>query len=179
MRATAPRRINPAQGRNSYTYIRGNAAPALPQEDYYGVPHKKLRRPKQKIEQNNDSFTRVSEKINPSIFWLLLCTVIIAGCAIGLLCVNANISALKTQIRETQALTQKTIASNERLENTLSEAVDMDEVKKIATTRLGMQTAAPHQIVKINVEKDSYSVQYDDQVADSKNKTILEKIGLR
>ena len=42
-----------------------------------------------------------------------------------------------------------------------------------------MQNAAEYQMVSINVEKDSYSVQYDDQVADSKKGTFFEKLGIK
>lgn len=180
MRSTSPRRINPAQSRSSYTYLRGSAAPAYPQEDYGyrsdGRPAKK----KAKIVQPQIySYTRYREKVNRSVLYALIGIAIVMGCSIAVLCVSANTSALNARIKENQALTQKTNAANERLENMLSSAVDMDEVKKTATTRLGMQMAAPYQIVTINVEKDSYSVQYDDNVADSKKKTFLEKIGLK
>ena len=180
MRSTAPRRINPAQSRISYTYMRGSAAPAYPQEEYDYRQNGRVERKKAKTAQPQMyQYTRYREKVNPSIFYALFAIVMVVFCSIAVLCVSANTSALNAQIKETQALTQKTNAANERLENMLSSAVDMDEVKKVATTRLGMQTAAPYQIVKINVEKDSYSVQYEDNVADSRKKTFLEKIGLK
>ncbi len=182
MRSTAPRRINPAQSRISYTYMRGSAAPAYPQEEYGYRPKGRPENEEKKVktaQQQIYHYTRYREKTNPSVFYALFAIIAVVFCSIAFLSVNANISALNAKIKETQALTQKTNAANERLENMLSSAVDMDEVKKTAVTRLGMQTAAPYQIVTINVEKDSYSVQYEDKVADSGKKTFLEKIGLK
>ena len=180
MRNTAPRRMNPAMGRNSYSYIRGNAAPAFPQEDYSYRPGRRQqqRRPKP-VPVETVGFTRYDEKANRSIWYVLLLTVSIVLCSIALLSINSSISAVKSQIRQADALTQKTIGVNEQLEYMLSNAVDMDKVKQVATTRLGMQTAAEHQIVRINVEKDSYSIQYDDQVKNNGKKTLLERIGLK
>ena len=180
MRSTTPRRINPARGRNSYTYIRGSAAPAYPQEEYIyrpdGRPARKKPKPVPRVTEN---YTRCRDAITPALINVVLMGFVVAVCALLVLGVNAKVSAMRSEIKQTQALTQRTNAANDRLENMLSQAVDMDEVKLIATTRLGMQTAAPHQMVTINVKKDSYSVQYEDPVADSKNKTFLEKIGLK
>ena len=178
MRNTAPRRVNPARSRHSYTYIPGSAAPAYREEDYSYKP----RRPKKRTPRPapvSASFTRYHERMNPSLRYVLVIATVLGLCSLGLLSINENISQVKSEIRATEALTEKTRSVNEQLENMLSEAVDMDEVKRTATTKLGMQSAAPHQIVNINVEKDSYSVQYDDQVANARKKTLLERLGLK
>lgn len=179
MRNTAPRRINPAKGRNSYSYVRGSAAPAYPQDDYYYRPHRAKRRRLKPAPTVTESYMRFHERMNPSISYVLLIAVVVCLCSLGLLSINAKISLVKNEIRQTNTLTQKTQAANAQLENMLSNAVDMEQVKRTAITKLGMQNAAPHQMININVEKDSYSIQYDDQVADSKKKTFLERIGLK
>ena len=177
MRNTAPRRVNPAKGRSSYSYVRGSAAPAYPQEYYDYRPRKLKRRKVRPAPVVTESFTRCEEKVNTSIGYVVMIVAIIVALTLGFLSVNSKISAVENDIRQTESLTKKTRAVNEQLENMLSEAVDMDKVKKIATTKLGMQTAAPHQ--NINVEKDGYSIQYDDQVANSKKKSLTERLGLK
>ena len=58
----------------------------------------------------------------------------------------------------------------------INATTDLDAVRETATTKLGMQPAAPYQIVKINVVKDSYTIQYDDQMAEEKNKSLLNRL---
>lgn len=179
MRNTAPRRINPANGRNSYSYIRGSVATAYPQEDYTYRQPRPRRRKVRPAPVVTDSYTRLQEKINPSVIYPLLGIVVVFAFMIALLSVNERISLVKNEIRQTQALTKKTESVNAQLENMLSNAVDMEEVKRTAITKLGMQSAAPYQIVNINVEKDSYSIQYDDQAASAEKKTFLEWVGIK
>ena len=175
MRGNTARRQSSVSGRRSYMYMHTSAAPVFPQEDYsYEQPRKKKRI---KPDSNYD-YVRVDEEKNTNIFTFAMPFAAIVFFAMAVLVVNACISSVKTEIKETHDLTEKTKAVNENLEVILSENIDLEEVKKTATTRLGMQTAAPHQIVKINVQKDSYSVSYDDEVADDKNRTFLEKIGI-
>ncbi|MBQ9519209.1 MAG: hypothetical protein IJR59_04880 [Firmicutes bacterium] len=177
MRNTALRRINPANGKNSYSYVRGSAAPAY--TDDYGYRPKPKRRRVKKAKPQNEIYERYEEKVHPFVSYAIIGAVAFCIGALMVLSMNAATSSVKSEIKETEALTEKTRAVNEQLENMLSNAVDMEEVKKTAVTKLGMQNAAEYQMVTINVEKDSYSVQYDDQVADAQKKPFLEKIGLK
>ncbi|MBQ6555849.1 MAG: hypothetical protein IJR45_02255 [Firmicutes bacterium] len=169
------RRRDPMAGRKNYMYMHTSAAPVFPQEEYdYEKPRKKKRI---KPDSNYD-YVRVAEKRSSAVWQLVFPLVIVCAFALCFLVVSAKISAVKTEIKETQALTQKTKTVNESLEILLSESTDLEEVKKIATTRLGMQTAADYQIRRINVQKDSYTINYEDKVAEEKNRTILDKIGI-
>ena len=47
--------------------------------------------------------------------------------------------------------------NNKNLETELAKNLDLDYVEYIATSELGMQAPASHQIVHINVPKESYS----------------------
>lgn len=169
------RRRDPMAGRKTYMYMHTSAAPALPQEDYsYEKPRKKKRI---KPDSNYD-FVRVAEKQSRGIWTFAFAFIVLCAFALCTLVVNARISSIKAEIKETQALTQKTKTVNENLEIILSQNTDLEAVRKIATTRLGMQTAADYQIKKINVQKDSYTISYDDKVAENKNKNVLERIGI-
>lgn len=151
--------------------MNSSAAPVLPQEEY------RPSRPKKRApEPRQEHRTRVGEKINPAVIVMVLVCITIAALCIGLLSINARKSEVKSEMRRVEALTDKINSSTERLEMELNATIDMEAVRETATTRLGMQPAAPHQIVTINVAKDSYSVQYDDKVAQTKNKNLLEKI---
>lgn len=169
------RRRDPMAGRKSYMYMHTSAAPVLPQEDY---SYEKPRRKKRIKPDSNYDYVRVAEKQSIGIWSFVAAMIVCCAFALCYLFVTANISAIKTEIKETQALTQKTKTVNENLEIILSENTDLEAIRKIATTRLGMQTAADYQIRKINVQKDSYTISYDDKVAEEKNRTILEKMGL-
>ncbi len=64
--------------------------------------------------------------------------------------INSNVAELK-RIEETNSVLQ-----TESIKN-----INLEKVEKIAMTKLNMQKPAPHQIVYINIPKQSYTVQYN------------------
>ena len=64
--------------------------------------------------------------------------------------INANISELK-KIEEANSVLQAEIAKN----------INLKEIEEIAKTKLNMQKPASHQIVYINIPKQSYTVLHD------------------
>jgi len=64
--------------------------------------------------------------------------------------INSNIAELK-----------KLEQSNSVLQTEVNKNVNLEEIEKIAKTKLNMQKPAPHQIVYINIPKQSYTVQYN------------------
>ncbi len=51
--------------------------------------------------------------------------------------------------------------SNSVLQTEVNKNINLEEIEKIAKTKLNMQKPAPHQIVYINIPKQSYTVQYN------------------
>lgn len=64
--------------------------------------------------------------------------------------INSNLMELK-----------KLEESNAYLQTEMTKNIKLEEVEKIAKTKLNMQKPAPHQIVYINIPKQSYTVQYN------------------
>ncbi len=54
--------------------------------------------------------------------------------------------------------------SNYMLKTEAAKNINLEEIEKIAKTRLNMQKPAPHQIVYINIPKQSYTIQYENSV---------------
>ncbi len=172
MRNTAPRRrTNVIEGRNSYMYMNSSVAPVLPQREY--PPKRKRTVPAER------SYVRVRERVNAYILPIVFCIITIVSLSLALLCIYAKKGEIKSEMTSVRRLTRQVDASTERIEMKLNETLDMEEIKKTAVTKFGMQAAVPYQIVSINVPKDSYSVQYDDDVAKAKKESFLEKIGLK
>ena len=154
-------------------YMSTSAAPVFPQEEY---PRKKRPRPRPQLVETENNIIRVREKRSIYLMYILLCIAITVSLAIGLLSIYARKSELKAEINKIESLTQRVNASTERVEMMINATTDLDAVRETATTKLGMQPAAPYQIVKINVVKDSYTIQYDDQMAEEKNKSLLNRL---
>jgi len=79
--------------------------------------------------------------------------------------INANISELK-KIEESNSVLQAEIAKN----------INLKEIEEIAKTKLNMQKPAPHQIVYINIPKQSYTILYDNATVKKEDDFSLENI---
>lgn len=182
MRNTAPRRYNSTNYRTNYGYMQGSAAPVFPQEEYprYDRSGERVLAKRKKKHKPHIEYVAAMDEDNDSLiipYQIVLALAIVLIFALCLLSINAKISGLKAEIREVNQLTQKCIDVNERLSVNMAENTDLNEVKNVASTRLGMQVAAPHQVVTINVPKDNNTIHYDDRAAELNKKTFLEKIG--
>lgn len=57
---------------------------------------------------------------------------------------------------------KKLEANNSILQNEITKNINLEEIEKIAKNKLNMQKPEAHQIVYINIPKQSYTVQYGD-----------------
>ncbi len=76
-----------------------------------------------------------------------------------------EIKSLSQDLAEARAYTSQKVFEMER-------SVDLDEVEKIATTRLGMQRPESYQIVYVNVDKDDVSEVTAGDVEGAKNELM-------
>lgn len=100
---------------------------------------------------------------------VFLCALGLALSYAALLNKQLYISSLNTelkQIREQNLVVQSEISKN----------YDIKEIEKIATTRLGMSKPKAHQIVHINVPKQSYVIQFEETGGLVENETLLAKL---
>lgn len=65
-----------------------------------------------------------------------------------------RINSLTTELKQLEE-------SNSVLQTEIIKNLDLEKIEQIATTKLKMQKPAQHQIVYINVPKQSYTVQYN------------------
>lgn len=69
----------------------------------------------------------------------------------------------KIQIAELKKEYKEIQGNNTYLQTELTKNIDLEVVKKVATEDLGMSKPAKHQVVYINVPKQSYTVQHETQ----------------
>lgn len=84
---------------------------------------------------------------------------------------NLELRKQKSQLAELKA-------KNAILSAEITEQIDMDFIKKEATTRLGMAEPQPYQVIYIDVPKQSYTIQYaaDEAVAEETIFTRISKL---
>lgn len=84
--------------------------------------------------------------------------------------ISINITTLNNELKQIKE-------SNTVMETELIKNLDMEKIEKIAITQLGMQKPAKHQVIYIDVPKQSYTVQYsnnnDSQSKDNSEKSLL------
>ena len=99
-------------------------------------------------------------KVNYSMMRILIGAFIIFVYAMAIV----NVLAVGSEQKNEYAVLKDELAqikeNNIYLETQLAENLDLEKVEKIAEKKLGMQKPAAHQIVYINVPKQSYTVQY-------------------
>lgn len=99
--------------------------------------------------------------------------------SLALLCSFASTTAKREEINILTSNLKQLNESNSNLQSELQKNIDLNKIEKVASTKLGMQKPANHQIVYINVPKQSYTVQYNvnsDTIANSKKSVSLIEI---
>lgn len=86
--------------------------------------------------------------------------------------VEALIVQKKFDIDTLNANLKEITENNKNLETELAKSLDLEYVEYIASSELGMQKPANHQIIHINVPKESYSEKGNIE----KNETFLTKV---
>jgi cell division protein FtsL len=104
-----------------------------------------------------------------TIFTVLVCT----GFVLGIVIFIASNTELKSQLTEARQTLTQLNEDNAELKNNIEEKIDLAKVQKEAE-KLGMQKPSSYQTVKINVPKESYTVQYGTAEVDEKNITFSE-----
>lgn len=128
-------------------------------QNKYLPSNKKFRKPrvKRRIEKYVKSEKNIkfySSSLLSKVFPLLI-TIIFA--MVVILCLEADIIQKRFEVDKLTLQLKEVNENNVNLETKLAENLDLDYIEKIASTNLDMQKPASHQIVYINVEKESYS----------------------
>ncbi len=83
--------------------------------------------------------------------------IIIATFIVAIIFVEALTIQKRFDIDTLNSTLKEINENNKNLETELAKNLDLDYVEYIASTELGMQRPASHQVVHINVPKESYS----------------------
>lgn len=149
----------------NYTSVAHNYQPAYDYQPKIPTNRriKKIKKEKYvKVEQNL--------KILSLKFWSTF--VILATFIISVIFVEALTIQKKFEIDTLNTTLKEISENNKNLETELAKNLDLEYVEYIASSELGMQKPASHQIVHINVPKESYTEK--GQV--SNEETLITKI---
>ena len=89
-------------------------------------------------------------------------------------CMFALNSHKETEINSNLAELKRLEEENNNLKVELNKNINLEEIEKVAKTKLNMQKPATHQLVYINIPKQSYTIQYDNVSTEEKE----EEFGL-
>lgn len=145
--------------------------------DYPPEPETRTERPKRQItgKRKEKRSAMASKKINIQRMAAILTLALSAGYMISQFVAvhesRKEISVLEEQLRAAEAVTSQKAFELER-------SVDLSEIEKEATTRLGMQRPEKHQIIYINVPMDDVTDTTADSVEgmDNSVKSFFNKI---
>ena len=126
------------------------------------IPYRKNKRSK----RGNVVYKRVREAAPLSLLKTYSTIAVIFCFVLALLCMYASNSGLKTEISELQDRLVATQEDNEYTRIAIEDNIDLNRIQQEAM-KLGLQTPAEYQIMEINVPKDSYTVQYESEEADT------------
>lgn len=102
-------------------------------------------------------------------------SVVFAGTII-LMISYAEVSEMRYRISNLKEERSQLESQNVALEAEITEQISLSYVETEATTRLGMSEPQSYQIVYIDVPKENYTVQYDNNVEQDEDMSLIDYI---
>ena len=133
----------------NHTSVAHNYAP-----EYDYIP-KKRNRPIRKIQK--ERYVKAEQGLKLFSLKFFVALTIVSTFIIGVVFIEALTIQKKFEIEDLTATLKEINENNKNLETELAKNLDLDYVEAKASSELGMQKPASHQIVHINVPKESYS----------------------
>ncbi len=145
---------------NNYNYNNTSEAYELytDYDDYTQSRRKKAQKVKQ-LEKSTETMPLGTLKV-------MVCVVIAFSMAIGFVSVTAGNNARHREIINMREQLEALNENNAYLETRLNETIDLKRIEEIAQTRLGMSKPKSYQIKYIDVQKESYTMQYKTENQD-------------
>jgi|GEM_PF-348097 len=156
------------------SYMYGSTAPKLPQ-----VPER------QQVHQSGKSRPRASKAAAPAyahvpkakMIFCIIALAIMGFIVLYRFSVLADMNAAMSRMNEEYNALRN---ENRLLRVEIETSIDLDKVKQVAETELGMHKPDRFQVIPVSVPKNNYNVvldqQYIDQAADGNEKPLLEGI---
>lgn len=158
---------NNIQYRNSQYNNSSLARDYLPDYEYQVG---KIKKPVRKIKK--DKYIKTEQGLRFLSLKFVVTVAILATFITSIIFIEALIIQKKFEIDELNANLKEITENNKNLETELAKNLDLDYVEYVASSELGMQKPASHQIIHINVPKESYSQKNNN----NQNETFFSKI---
>ncbi len=144
--------------RNNYLYNNTSEAYELYAEpEVYTAPQSRRKRAKRVKE-----LEKSTERMPLSMLKVFVCIGTVFVMTLGFVNITASNSAKQRELLDLKDKLETINENNAYLETQLNETIDLKRIETIAETRLGMTKPKSYQIKYIDVPKESYTVQYDN-----------------
>ena len=111
----------------------------------------------------------LNNKSGIKIYYVIMTFGVIFLMLIALIGIFASNNKMRTNVNIMTQKLKQLEENNDYLEAELAKNIDLEKVEKIATTKLGMQKPSNHQIIYINIPKQSYTVKYESKTSEEDN----------
>ena len=138
-------------------YVQGNAARQL--DVVTAIQEKEVRKLSPAARKNREKAFHMSFGY---VLFLSLALLLSAYVLIGYIELQASITSTKKVIAELEVEYHNLKVKNDEEYSRITSSVDLDEVKRIAITELGMKYATEEQIVYYKSDESDYVVQLQD-----------------
>ena len=177
-----------SKGKHSYNYGRSHAYYNYSSEAYDVYSHKRkrkmIKKKKTKVPVKSASESRrtrarmrraekvvkteymiLNNKSGIKIYNVIMTFGVIFLMLIALIGIFASNNKMRTNVTIMTQKLKQLEENNDYLEAELAKNIDLEKVERIATTKLGMQKPSSHQIIYINIPKQSYTVKYESKTS--------------
>ncbi len=160
---------------NSY-YNSSSVAYDYPIEKTYYEPRRKKSIENRKKHKKIQIKTVREQSVHS--FRVYFTVFLIFCCSVFIIMSNATVTDKKSQIASLKDELRQIEEDNSNLKTELTKSLDIEEIERLASERLGMQMPESYQIVYINVPQQSYTVKHENTSnnEDLKSFNIIEII---
>lgn len=167
---------NGSYGDNSYYNSSSVAYDYETEREYYEPRRKQSIERRKKAKRNKIKIVNEATVHSAKIYVPL---VIIFAFAVSVVMSNARVIEQKATIAQLKDELKQVQEDNNNIETELTKNINMEEVEKQASQRLGMQKPASYQIVYIDVPKQSYTSKFEnnsDKIKTGKLEELKESL---
>lgn len=146
---------------NSYTNYYNKTSEAFDYNIDYGVPAN-TPTPKKRIKKiAKTKYVAVEKNIKIFSFKFFVTLILLFSFSACTIFLNASIIQKRFEIDDLKVELKELKENNKFLETEIAKNLDLEYIENFAATKLDMQKPSNHQIVHINVPKESYTVKSD------------------
>lgn len=138
------------------------------------IDYNPRKKPKRKVRTERDvKYVAVEQDEKTISIWFVIGVAILSGLAVSIVLIEAKIIEKRFYIGDLNVEVKLVTDDNTNLENELAKNLDLEYIEKVATEQLAMQKPASHQIIYIEVPKESYA---EANTYQSTQKSFLQRL---